>query len=334
MKARILAICTCLALGALALPGTAAASSVSVEPCCGPNAFKTTYTAAPGEVNDVWTRMLDGDRLVRIKDRGVLLMGVPINCTTELYATTCAGLVGWLGVAAAPLELDAGKMVIPTFRLGDGDDRIQTQTSAIVHGDEGDDELRSLTGSAFFHGGPGADLFIGQSGSDFELASYADHAGPIRLTLDGVADDGSPGEGDNVLPSMDGGDGTPGDDVFIGTDTRNYWTGPGGTDYVLGLGGGDLLHIAAEGFADGGDGDDFLDMQTGVGGGTLRGGTGNDRLSALFRPVTLEGGDGDDSILAYGGGAATITCGPGNDFVRADTTDVIATDCERVVIAN
>lgn len=94
--------------------------------------------------------------------------------------------------------------------------------------------------------------------------------------------------------------GTPGDDVIVGSRGRDVIDGRGGNDLICGGGGKDKLT--------GGDGDDSLD-----------GGGGNDRLI---------GGDGDDLLLGkggrdklQGGRGADITDGGGNRVGPGDACD-------------
>jgi Ca2+-binding RTX toxin-like protein len=69
------------------------------------------------------------------------------------------------------------------------------------------------------------------------VASYTDHdATGVRVTLDGTANDGAAGEGDDVGTS--GVIGSPGPDVITGDARANSLTGGGGAD-VIGGGGGD-----------------------------------------------------------------------------------------------
>jgi hypothetical protein len=75
-------------------------------------------------------------------------------------------------------------------------------------------------------------------------------------------------------------------------------------------------------------------LQNGVGGGSVGGGLGDDRLmgnvgndvihGAYVESVGLDSGD------FYANGTDTISCGGGRDFVYADETDSIAGDCEAV----
>ena len=67
-----------------------------------------------------------------------------------------------------------------------------------MDGGAGDDQIH--TGGVFseLSGGPGADL-LDATGSLGAAVSYEDHTDGVTVRLNGVADDGSPGEGDNVL---------------------------------------------------------------------------------------------------------------------------------------
>lgn len=163
-------------------------------------------------------------------------------------------------------------------------------------GDDGDDELNGRAGADEFHGGDGQDMvrYFGEIG--------------VLITADGVDDDGTPNEGDNVFPDMEVFHGTEGDDTLIGSDAAESFFGNGGNDYLWGQGGDDLL--------DGGHGDDSLfggagddvvaDGQFGDGSGNdlLDGGEGNDWTHAGDGNDTLVGDVGRDSLY---GGAGTDT---------------------------
>jgi len=89
---------------------------------------------------------------------------------------------------------------------------------------------------------------------------------------------------------------------------------------LLGGPGSDVLRTAASPDQVRGDaGND--DLGTGAGADVVDGGLGYD---------VLDGGDGDDLLRDADGLADRISCGPGNDRVEADTTDVVASDCEAV----
>jgi Ca2+-binding RTX toxin-like protein len=92
---------------------------------------------------------------------------------------------------------------------------------------------------------------------------------------------------------------------------------------LLGGPGADILRTS--GAADqvsAGEGND--DAATGAGNDVLDGGPGFDVLDA---------GDGDDLVRDADGLADAIACGPGADRAEADTSDVVAADCETVTRA-
>jgi RTX calcium-binding nonapeptide repeat (4 copies) len=87
----------------------------------------------------------------------------------------------------------------------------------------------------------------------------------------------------------------------------------------------------------GGPGSDVL--RTGASVDQMRGDDGNDDLAAAAGNDvvegglgfdTLSGGDGDDVLRDPDGLPDRIECGSGADTVEADTTDVVAADCETV----
>ena len=80
-------------------------------------------------------------------------------------------------------------------------------------GDGGDDTIFGKGGNDLEDGGAGndtfqedaaangADVFAGGPGND--NVNYAARTNPVSVTMNGAADDGEPGEGDNVLPDID-----------------------------------------------------------------------------------------------------------------------------------
>ena len=103
----------------------------------------------------------------------------------------------------------------------------------------------------------------------------------IRVTLDGVADDGRPGENDNVLG-------------------------------VEAIETGRIAFLVA-----GADPVDFSVTNTPSGNSTLIGSPGNDKLRSGAYDDRIEGGAGADAIAA-GGGNDSIVGGPGPDAILAD----------------
>jgi hypothetical protein len=221
-----------------------------------------------------------------------------------------------------------------TLRGGDGADMLEGRGGAdLLEGGAGDDTLSPDGFEA-----AAADVVDGGAGSDVVTADYAsrfsDARPPVAITLAGGADDGRPGEGDDlrgvervvlgVGGSFAGTDGA--DEVRlnqVGADSA--LTGHGGADRLRGGDGADRI--------DGGAGDDALDG--GFGDDAIVGGPGRDAISA-----DLAGGDcgpawcklpyGNDRVEARDGEVDSIACGAGTDVVVADAADVVAPDCEQV----
>jgi hypothetical protein len=132
---------------------------------------------------------------------------------------------------------------------GEGSDSINSGDGTdTLNGDAGNDDLSdgratSLTSLAI---GSEPDVLDGGPGDD--VASYSREV-PLNLSLDGVANDGEPGEGDNLV-AIEGLTGGEAGDVLTGNDGPNFISGHQGNDTINGLGGTDLVR--------GNDGDDLL----------------------------------------------------------------------------
>lgn len=241
-----------------------------------------------------------------------------------------------------------------TFHGGDGND--------VLEGNQGDDHLFGEAGNDTIEGGDGADEVRGGDGDDLvggggtaqfadiidggsgrdTLSEYEYAAGgsapaptaPIALTIDGAANDGRPGEGDNVIDvevakllvaaDITAGPGPVELSVFrtqalpsrlIGSDQADTLTGFDYDDRIEGGAGADTII--------GGYGND-----------TIVPGPGRDAVNAdavgacnFFecRPAY-----GNDTVDARDGEVDSVTCGVGQDTVLADPDDVVAPDCEMV----
>jgi hypothetical protein len=126
--------------------------------------------------------------------------------------------------------------------------------------------------------------------------------------------------------------GTAGGDTLNGTSAGDSIFGYEGNDTIKGAGGQDELW--------GGFGSDTLDGANGNdtlhgegGNDTLFGGGGSDELRGDDGVDILNGGGNDDRLYDRDGNAAErdrFNCGLGNDTVRADPTDQVASSCENV----
>ena len=127
-------------------------------------------------------------------------------------------------------------------------------------GEAGDDHLNGGRGDETFALGSdlGADTISGGPGSD--TADYSAAPSGVAVSLDGFANDGVPGEGDNVGPA---GDierlvGSAWDDQLTGSPNTDFLIGGDGQDEIYAMGGDDTIDAldSLKDIVDGGDGTD------------------------------------------------------------------------------
>lgn len=144
---------------------------------------------------------------------------------------------------------------------GNGNDVIEGGSARVVGwGGNGNDVLTGGGGTDQLEGGAGADVIGGSGGGD--MANFYARQIGIDVSLDGVPNDGEPGEGDNVMPSIGhvlaghkpdriDASGATGpvfiegqemDDVLIGGAFDDRIHGMNGADTIEGRGGADILH--------------------------------------------------------------------------------------------
>lgn len=223
---------------------------------------------------------------------------------------------------------------------GDGSD--------VLDGGDGDDKLggEGFLSSNYTDGDH--DVFIGGAGIDETF--YTSRNDSVKVTIDGVANDGKMDdagnvvENDNVMPDVERVYGTYGNDILdggpggesqilIGLPGNDVILGRGGNDDIEGRGGADHL--------DGGDGDDKIYGSDGN--DKLLGGNGSDLVEGGADDDDIEGGAGvdsfagdtlkyqleiagNDTIKATDGVAEPVSCGAGSDTAFVDSTDTLAAD--------
>lgn len=331
-----------LPLAGLAIAQPAWAGTVSIDTA----ARTLVYQGDPGPNNvDVFVtfRERTGTYSVNVRD-------------FDADNTTDSPLCAINTVGDAECELDFAPVEL--LSGGAGNDTLETSSARFVtaghrvDGQEGDDAVQ---------GGPAAETLIGGSGNDklssdggptlttlpvgpndvliggdgIDEVSYQQADGPsYSLTLDGVANDGAPGENDNIAsdvenltaaisrPSVLVGNGAA--NLLQGFDGNDTLDGGGGNDVLAGGGGNDAL--------DGGAGDDAL--EGGSEDDRLTGGPGKDSFSGDFSGSFNQTIVGNDAIFARDGVAESVSCGPGADTAQVDTIDTVAGDpqngCETV----
>lgn len=199
----------------------------------------------------------------------------------------------------------SGKFNQISVNAGNGNDLVQINNnvpynSSTISGSNGNDTLTGGKGNDSIDGdndndtldggGGGADLLRGDSGED--LANYSDRTDNLNITLDGVANDGAPGEKDNVqceeVIAGSGNDtliGSSGDDVLNGGAGADFIQGGGGNDVITGSTGSDTL--------EGQQGSDYLQAKNQdldqVSGGTDPGGTDVDLASVDPQDIPVPG---------------------------------------------
>lgn len=264
---------------------------------------------------------------------------------------------------------DAPSAKYGRYDMGAGNDFFEGYGSEVAQGGAGNDKLNGMAGdddldggdgNDTLDGGRGADVLRGGAGDDSLTSDPMEHdagdvidGGPgrdsisdwmrgdpaaeqlVTVTQDGAADDGFPGEGDNVT-NMEVVEsygslryvGTDGDDIATAAEVGNRaeLTGRGGADQLKGTDDDDAI--------DGGAGNDTI--TGGYGNDAIVGGPGQDKIVAdrdgrcNEMHCDLSPGSSSDTIDAVDGEVDNISCGPGQDSVKADGNDVVAPDCETV----
>jgi hypothetical protein len=115
----------------------------------------------------------------------------------------------------------------------------------VLIGSLGSNVLSGLDGDDTMDGGLGSDSLSGGDGAD--AVSYAGRSAPVVADLDGIADDGAPGENDQIALDIENLLGGTGNDILVGNTLANSITGGNGDDTIEGQEGSDVLAGGAGG---------------------------------------------------------------------------------------
>jgi Ca2+-binding RTX toxin-like protein len=229
-------------------------------------------------------------------------------------------------------DVDEFEVVVGTAH----DDLLDASASTVavsLTGGDGDDVLIGSTSSDTYVAGAdddGSDT-ITDAGGAADHVTYAARTSTVDLTMDGSANDGASGEGDDLPSSIEQVTGGGAGDSFIGSGSGGTtFAGGGGTDSYVGYVDGASATLTDAGFVE--EGTDALSAieEASVSildlGGTIdaSGFTGPVSVNGSAGDDTITTGDGRDSIDA-GAGADSITTGSGNDTITSgagsDTID-------------
>jgi serralysin len=291
---------------------------------------------------------------VAVVGNAVTVAGDPGDNDLTLTFTTSSGTVTALAIN------DSGAAVIspggPCAQTnGNTVTCTTTLTSAAVTGDAGNDTL-ATTGSPAgfpltFDGGAGRDRLIAgperdtyTGGDDYDRVDYDNFPGPVNVSADGVANDGTAGEADNVGTDVEEIDGTDQNDTLTATSSPS--SDANGNTGLVGNGGDDTLNGGTGGdFLDGGDGNDALNggagddiFESDPGADNIHGGAGYDSIDYEREPyagaslptvsVSLDDVANDGMADQDGSGAASIdvaAAGPAADNIHSDVEAVQGT---------
>ena len=310
------------------------------------------YDAAPGEVNGPIVT-------VNPYDLQCGSAGAPCLSIFDPYATIAAPAGVCEGSGSSDVVCQLPTSIVAnlgdredSFYDWDGDTTINAGigNDNPIYGGGGNDHISGGPGSDNLVGGPGDDVLDGGTGDDYlediAFGSEADSAGrdtyiggggsdrlnlsarseDLSLSLDGAANDGAPGEGDNIGPDVSTVLGGYGADTFTGNDGANAFDGGEGNDTINGAGGDDnLVGGAGNDHIAGGAGQDVLGGESGD--DVLDGGAGVDRFWGDAIGACIPGycSSGQDEIHARDGEQETLNCGPGTDSAQVDTSDYVVT---------
>jgi hypothetical protein len=383
---------TLLAAGAVAAlvgPATAGAATVTNDRIVvdGKSLLRLNYVASPGENNFLTvSERIDtfGNVVLRLND------AVPITrdsgCTypdladrTVIECDPIGDLVVVLSDGQNDLRSFSGTVPMTAsgtgasrnvFDGGPGSDVLLggNGSNDLLLGGSGDDVLNGLGGNDSVGGGSGADQVTGGDGNDqltgnagadtfrgqggIDVVSYRERRNAVKVLIDGVANDGESGEGDNVMPDVENVEGGNGNDEIVDFfGAGNAFIGGPGSDKLVGSVGNDQKLVGGPGDdnIDGGHGDDAIDggagndkLFAGAGQDGLQGGSENDLLFGEDGLDTLDGGPGADTmaggagfdIVSYQSSTQGVTVDldgqPGDDGAAGEG-DTVHTDIEQLM---
>lgn len=234
------------------------------------------------------------------------------------------------GAGPDTLRHDAFAPNAITLRGGPGDDSVTGGAGPdVLEGGDGVDTITGRDSADRIHAGPGNDKLLGDAvnvnragdvldgGDGFDTvegdwSKNLDEKERLNVTLGGGADDGRPGEGDD-LRSVE----------KVVTNNAGNYSGSEGADDI------DINQVTEASTVNGNGGDDRLDLSDAD--DTINGGAGVDRIEGGYGNDTISGGPGADQLFGDEpqGECSYIYCKPpsGNDTIDARDGEADTVDC-------
>jgi hypothetical protein len=214
----------------------------------------------------------------------------------------------------------AANSALATVRIRVVEIALPSSCGLSIFGTPLNNTLNGTVGADTILAGAGNDRVSGQQGNDCLFGEAGDD------TLDG-------GSGDDLVR------GGTGKDRLFGDSGKDDMQGASGNDHVRGSSGNDkITGNAGNDYLSGGSNNDTITGGTGrdsiigdAGNDTLKGDSGNDSITDAKGRNTIDAGSGNDRVNAVNGSRDRISCGSGRDVVRADRTDRVSKNCERVI---
>ena len=297
------------------------------------------FVADPGESNSVTVELVFNPTRMEIHDAGATITAGAGCSSVNPNTVRCVDQVDevelHLGDGDDFLSLQVDFIEVGWYVGGDGEDTItaakEIYSREHLRGGPGNDTLRGRAGEDVLNGGPGADVLrggtsiacetAGQCFQEPDYVTYASRTNDVFVDQDGVADDGTLGEGDLVADDIErivGGKGNdrlrdgavhkwslegvprrfgtalyggPGNDVLRGGRLSNLLWGAQGNDVLRGAGHRDYL----------------------------AGRKGNDKVVGGPGRDLLHGDDGRDTLIARDGRRDGVFGGHGRDSAQIDS---------------
>ena len=228
-----------------------------------------------------------------------------------------------------------------------------TEADDTLVGGAGDDILEGMGGDDYLQPKGGQDDVRGGAGTNDRVA-YVDRTASqaVSVSLDGVANDGAPGENDLVRSDVESARGGAGDDLLVGNAGANLLAGEGGDDTLEPRGGTDEVRggagtadrvsyadrpssvpvaVRLNGKADDGAAGENDLVRSDVEGAT--GGAAGDTLVGNAAANLLSGGGGSDYLEPHGGGDDVVG-GPGAGDRATYANDGVAITASLDDVAN